>query len=127
MYTVQVKCFNAPLQPAEIFGVKKVVEEKVPKGVNELGLTLTGVEWQNTTDLSDLVSSGRDRKPEEVAFAEECEIKSLIFRAERYFYLAKSYSLAGRRAEAYSLYSHACSLTDTSLMRDKVQPLLIRK
>jgi len=40
--------------------------------------------WQNTSDLSDLVSSGRDRKPEEVAFAEECELKSMVFRAQRY-------------------------------------------
>ncbi|WOG83693.1 hypothetical protein DCAR_0102870 [Daucus carota subsp. sativus] len=38
----QVKCFNAPLQPAEIVGVKKVVQEKVPEGVNDFGLTLTG-------------------------------------------------------------------------------------
>ncbi|KAK9068996.1 hypothetical protein SSX86_013112 [Deinandra increscens subsp. villosa] len=38
----QVKCFNAPLQPAEIVGVKRVVQEKVPEGVNDLGLTLTG-------------------------------------------------------------------------------------
>ncbi|CAN1232752.1 Mitochondrial Rho GTPase 1 [Linum perenne] len=37
----QVKCFNAPLQPSEIVGVKRVVEEKLP-GVNERGLTLTG-------------------------------------------------------------------------------------
>ncbi|CAL1393504.1 unnamed protein product [Linum trigynum] len=44
----QVKCFNAPLQPSEIVGVKRVVEEKLPGGgatdggVNERGLTLTG-------------------------------------------------------------------------------------
>ncbi|KAK2972484.1 hypothetical protein RJ640_017656 [Escallonia rubra] len=38
----QVKCFNAPLQPSEIVGVKRVVEEKLPEGVNDLGLTLTG-------------------------------------------------------------------------------------
>ncbi|KAF3457900.1 hypothetical protein FNV43_RR02560 [Rhamnella rubrinervis] len=38
---------------------------------------------ENTFDLSDLVSSGRDRKPEEVTFAEECELKSLAFRVER--------------------------------------------
>ncbi|GAV89498.1 EF_assoc_1 domain-containing protein/EF_assoc_2 domain-containing protein/Miro domain-containing protein/EF_hand_4 domain-containing protein [Cephalotus follicularis] len=38
----QVKCFNAPLQPAEIVGVKSVVQEKEPGGVNDLGLTLTG-------------------------------------------------------------------------------------
>ncbi|XP_020101730.1 mitochondrial Rho GTPase 1-like isoform X2 [Ananas comosus] len=38
----QVKCFNAPLQPAEILDVKEVVQEKMPEGVNEDGLTLTG-------------------------------------------------------------------------------------
>ncbi|XP_020276948.1 mitochondrial Rho GTPase 1-like [Asparagus officinalis] len=38
----QVRCFSAPLQPTEIVGVKKVVQEKMPEGVNERGLTLTG-------------------------------------------------------------------------------------
>lgn len=38
----QVKCFNAPLQPAEIVGVKRVVQEKLPEGVNHLGLTISG-------------------------------------------------------------------------------------
>ncbi|KAL4202443.1 hypothetical protein AMTRI_Chr02g221090 [Amborella trichopoda] len=38
----QVRCFNAPLQPSEIVGVKKVVQEKLPEGVNDRGLTLTG-------------------------------------------------------------------------------------
>ncbi|GLJ43201.1 hypothetical protein SUGI_0896880 [Cryptomeria japonica] len=38
----QVKCFNAPLQPSEIVGVKRVVSERLPPGVNENGLTLTG-------------------------------------------------------------------------------------
>ncbi|KAJ7973369.1 Mitochondrial Rho GTPase [Quillaja saponaria] len=38
----QVKCFNAPLQPSEIVGVKRVVQEKLPEGVNDRGLTLTG-------------------------------------------------------------------------------------
>ncbi|KAM7469313.1 hypothetical protein LguiA_007496 [Lonicera macranthoides] len=38
----QVKCFNAPLQPSEIVGVKRVVQEKLPQGVNDRGLTLTG-------------------------------------------------------------------------------------
>lgn len=72
---------------------------------------------QNTADLSDLVSSGRDRKLEEVALAEECELKSMVFRAERCFYLAKSYSLAGKRTEAYALYSRARSLADAALMK----------
>ncbi|GER49487.1 mitochondrial Rho GTPase [Striga asiatica] len=38
----QVKCFNAPLQPSEIVGVKRVVEEKLREGVDDRGLTLTG-------------------------------------------------------------------------------------
>lgn len=38
----QVACFNTPLQPDEIRGVKKVVEEKLPSGVDEKGLTLRG-------------------------------------------------------------------------------------
>lgn len=39
---------------------------------------------QNTSDLSDLVSSVREQTPEEVIFAEECMLKSLVFRAERF-------------------------------------------
>ncbi|OVA09671.1 hypothetical protein BVC80_9101g207 [Macleaya cordata] len=70
---------------------------------------------QNTTDLSDLVTSGRDRTPEEVAFAEEYALKNLVFRAGRCFYLAKSYSLAGKRTEAYVLYCRARSLAESTL------------
>ncbi|KAG9449390.1 hypothetical protein H6P81_009355 [Aristolochia fimbriata] len=72
---------------------------------------------QSTADLCDLVNSGRDRTPEEVAFAEEYAIKSLAFRAERCFYLAKSYSLAGKRTEAYVLYRHARSLADEVVVK----------
>ncbi|XWS51497.1 hypothetical protein CRYUN_Cryun12cG0181400 [Craigia yunnanensis] len=72
---------------------------------------------QNTADLSDLVSSGRDRKPEEVTFAEECQLKSLAFRAERCFYLARIYSLAGKRTEAYALYCRARSLAENALQK----------
>ncbi|KAB5557432.1 hypothetical protein DKX38_008341 [Salix brachista] len=39
---MQVKCFDAPLQPAEIVGVRRVVQEKKKEGVNDLGLTLDG-------------------------------------------------------------------------------------
>ncbi|KAL1203836.1 hypothetical protein V5N11_011686 [Cardamine amara subsp. amara] len=70
---------------------------------------------QNVADLSDLISSGRDRKPEEIAFEEECQRKSLAFRAERCFYLAKSYSLAGKRVEAYALYCRAQSLAEDAM------------
>ncbi|GKV50328.1 hypothetical protein SLEP1_g57038 [Rubroshorea leprosula] len=76
---------------------------------------LISVIWQDTADLSDLVNSGSDRKPEEVTFSEECELKVLAFRAERCFYLARSYSLAGKRTEAYALYCHARSLTEKAL------------
>ncbi|KAF9668107.1 hypothetical protein SADUNF_Sadunf15G0093600 [Salix dunnii] len=72
---------------------------------------------QNTADLSDLVSSGRDRKPEEVAFAEDCVLRSTAFRAQRCFYLAKSYSSAGKRTEAYVLYCHARSLAENALKK----------
>ncbi|KAI3671465.1 hypothetical protein L1987_87203 [Smallanthus sonchifolius] len=72
---------------------------------------------QNTSDLSDLLSSGRDRKEEEVALSQECEFKSLIFRAERCFFLAKSYSSAGKRTEAYSLFSLAHSLAADALKK----------
>ncbi|XP_028073203.1 signal recognition particle subunit SRP68-like [Camellia sinensis] len=74
---------------------------------------------QNTADLLDLVSSGRDQKPEELAFGEEYAVKSLVFRAERCFYLAKSYSLAGKRTEAYALYCRAHSLANDALKKLK--------
>jgi hypothetical protein len=38
---------------------------------------------QNTTDLTDLVSSGRDKNEEENSFVHEYELKGLAFRAER--------------------------------------------
>ncbi|KAI6690940.1 hypothetical protein NL676_027768 [Syzygium grande] len=57
---------------------------------------------QNTADLCDLLTSGRDQKPEEVALADECVLKTLVFQAERCFYLALSYGLAGKRVEAYA-------------------------
>jgi signal recognition particle subunit SRP68 len=72
---------------------------------------------QNTSDLSDLVSSGRDQKSEEVRFAEECSCKTLAFRAERCFYVAKSYSVAGKRAEAYALYCRARGLAEDALKK----------
>ncbi|ORY98533.1 EF hand associated-domain-containing protein [Syncephalastrum racemosum] len=38
----QRKCFNTPLQQHELDGVKEVVKEHQPKGVNEVGLTEPG-------------------------------------------------------------------------------------
>jgi Ras family protein T1 len=35
-------CFNAPLQEQELAGVKSVVYEKLPAGVQDNGLTLLG-------------------------------------------------------------------------------------
>ncbi|KAJ9541471.1 hypothetical protein OSB04_027977 [Centaurea solstitialis] len=42
LHDFQIKCFNTPMQPQEIAGVKRVVQEKLPEGVHENGLTLTG-------------------------------------------------------------------------------------
>ncbi|XP_048336186.1 mitochondrial Rho GTPase 1 [Ziziphus jujuba] len=38
----QVKCFGFPFQDSEIRGLKRTVQEKLPAGVNERGLTLEG-------------------------------------------------------------------------------------
>ena len=40
--SLQVRCFGAPLQPTEISGVKRAVQEKMPEGANDNTLTLTG-------------------------------------------------------------------------------------
>ncbi|WVZ60135.1 hypothetical protein U9M48_010193 [Paspalum notatum var. saurae] len=72
---------------------------------------------QNTTDLTDLVSSGRNKNEEENSFIHEYELKGLFFRAERCFFLAKSYSSAGKRAEAYALFCHARTLADSALQQ----------
>ncbi|KAF7144213.1 hypothetical protein RHSIM_Rhsim05G0142200 [Rhododendron simsii] len=47
----QVKCFNAPLQPSEIVGVMRVVQEKLPEGVNDRGLTFKGFLFLNALFL----------------------------------------------------------------------------
>ncbi|KAL7747724.1 ERMES complex Ca(2+)-binding regulatory GTPase gem1 [Sorochytrium milnesiophthora] len=44
----QRKCFNAPLQQQELDGVKDVVRENDPLGVNELGLTESGFLFLHT-------------------------------------------------------------------------------
>lgn len=38
----QVECFNSPLQPAEIIGVKSVISENEPEGVKNDGITEKG-------------------------------------------------------------------------------------
>ncbi|KAG9306215.1 hypothetical protein G9A89_016119 [Geosiphon pyriformis] len=44
----QKKCFNAPLQQQELEGVKEVVKEHEPDGVNEVGLTQRGFLYLHT-------------------------------------------------------------------------------
>ncbi|XP_019464217.1 PREDICTED: signal recognition particle subunit SRP68 [Lupinus angustifolius] len=104
----------------------KVAKSKLPKRHDDKNEKVTKPEelvrlydllLQNTSDLSDLVSSGRDKNVEEISFAEDCSNKSLAFRAERCFFVAKSYSVAGMRAEAYALYSRARSLADDALKK----------
>ncbi|KAI3936108.1 hypothetical protein MKW92_038382 [Papaver armeniacum] len=95
-------------------------DDKVEKATKPEGLVrLFDLLIQNTSDLSDLVTSRRDSTPEEVAFAEEFALKNQVFRADLCFYLAKSYSLAGKRAEAYVLYSRARSLAESTLLKLK--------
>jgi Ras family protein T1 len=38
----QTTCFNTPLQPEELEGVKKVVQMKIPDGIHSNGITLKG-------------------------------------------------------------------------------------
>ncbi|WVZ23553.1 hypothetical protein V8G54_002097 [Vigna mungo] len=95
----------------------KVAKSKLAKRHDDKSEKVTKPEELNTADLSDLVSSGRDEKPEKVSFAEVCSCKSLAFRAQRCFYVAKSYSVAGMRAEAYALYCRARYLTDDTLKK----------
>ncbi|XP_074574814.1 mitochondrial Rho GTPase 1-like [Curcuma longa] len=38
----QVTCFNAALQSSEIMSVKRVIQDKIPEGVDDCGLTLIG-------------------------------------------------------------------------------------
>ncbi|OMO52364.1 putative Signal recognition particle 68 kDa protein [Corchorus olitorius] len=94
-----------------------IAKSKLTRRRDDKNEKVTKPEELNTADLSDLVSSGRDRKPEEVTFGEECQLKSLAFRAERCFYLARSYSLAGKRTEAYALYCRARSLAENALQK----------
>uniref|UniRef100_A0A7N0ZXL9 Mitochondrial Rho GTPase n=1 Tax=Kalanchoe fedtschenkoi TaxID=63787 RepID=A0A7N0ZXL9_KALFE len=38
----QAKCFDAPLKPDELVAIKEVVQDKLPEGINERGLTQLG-------------------------------------------------------------------------------------
>ncbi|GJW44976.1 hypothetical protein Tco_0073775 [Tanacetum coccineum] len=61
-----------------------IAKSKLSKFRDEKKMSkVTKPEELNTADLSDLLSSRRDRKEEEVALSEECEVKTLAFRAER--------------------------------------------
>lgn len=67
---------------------------------------------QNLTDLSDLTTSGREQSSDESTFAMELAAKKLMFQAERCFYLAQSYSMVQKYAQAYVLYDRACEYSD---------------
>ncbi|XP_025814836.1 signal recognition particle subunit SRP68-like [Panicum hallii] len=58
--------------------------------------------------------SGRNKNEEEKSFIHEYELKGLAFRAARCFFLAKSYSSASKRAEAYALFCHEQTLSGFS-------------
>lgn len=76
---------------------------------------------QNTADLSDLVSSGRDKKPEEISFAEECSCKSLAFRAERFASFKQLLFLwiLGMQAHTNINFSKKC-FSENNFWRSKV-------
>ncbi|KAI4301263.1 hypothetical protein L6164_034557 [Bauhinia variegata] len=38
----QIRCFGTPLEPSQLMGVRTIVQQKVPEGVNQLGLTAEG-------------------------------------------------------------------------------------
>ncbi|KAK8962898.1 hypothetical protein KSP40_PGU019816 [Platanthera guangdongensis] len=106
-----------------------IAKSKFMKQSDEKGEKLTkpeelvrlyDLQIQNSTDLYDLVSSQRNMNSEEDSFAKEYELKGLAFRAERCFFLAKSYSFAGKRAEAYTLFLRAGSLVDEVLKKVQV-------
>ncbi|GAQ90361.1 signal recognition particle subunit SRP68 [Klebsormidium nitens] len=62
---------------------------------------------QNVSDLSDIATSVRNRKEEDVELEKACEAKQLALRASRCFYVAQSYSNAAKFAEAYVLFKRA--------------------
>ncbi|KAI7755555.1 hypothetical protein M8C21_014096, partial [Ambrosia artemisiifolia] len=45
---LQVKCFNDPLLPSQVIGIKGVVQQTLPEGVNENGITLAGYLFLHT-------------------------------------------------------------------------------
>nr|GEU84500.1 mitochondrial Rho GTPase 1-like [Tanacetum cinerariifolium] len=51
----EVKCFNAPLQPSEIVVVKRVVQDKLPEGVNEHGLRTPVQSVELTSEVLDFL------------------------------------------------------------------------
>eukprot|EP00249_Psilotum_nudum_P017730 c26463_g1_i1 orf=110-1942(+) len=94
-------------------GGKEDKGEKIAKPEELVHLYSTLI--QNVTDLSDLTTSGRERSIDEISFAMELDAKRLTFQAERCFYLAQSYSLAGKYAEAYVLFCRAREHVDLAL------------
>ncbi|KAI5074701.1 hypothetical protein GOP47_0010662 [Adiantum capillus-veneris] len=70
---------------------------------------------QNSTDLSDLVTSGREQNVEETMFAMELAARKFVFQAERCFYLAHVHLAAAKYAQSYLLYRRACEYAEIGL------------
>uniref|UniRef100_A0A803N7D9 Signal recognition particle subunit SRP68 n=1 Tax=Chenopodium quinoa TaxID=63459 RepID=A0A803N7D9_CHEQI len=91
--------------------------ENVKDELNGLDKAVSAVLGQRTIERNQLLvsiaksklSRNRDDKNEKVTKPEEL--------VRLCFYLAKSYSLAGKRAEAYALYSRALSVTENALQK----------
>ncbi|CAM6094524.1 unnamed protein product [Calypogeia fissa] len=70
---------------------------------------------QNVSDLSELVTSGRDQSANEKSFAKKLAAQRLGLQARRCLYLAQSYSAAAKYAEAYSLFHRALEHCESAL------------
>ncbi|KAL3701446.1 hypothetical protein R1sor_019468 [Riccia sorocarpa] len=62
---------------------------------------------QNVTDLSELVTSGRDTSAKILSFAKDLEAQRVGFQAGRCYYLSMSYNVAAKYPEAYALMRRA--------------------
>ncbi|KAL2649483.1 hypothetical protein R1flu_017611 [Riccia fluitans] len=62
---------------------------------------------QNVTDLSELVTSGRETNSRNLSFAKDLDARRLGFSAGRCYYLSMSYNVAAKYPEAYALIRRA--------------------
>ncbi|KAI9113467.1 hypothetical protein K1719_015394 [Acacia pycnantha] len=111
----------------ELYGLDKAVSTALGERTTERNLLLVKVAKSKLADEN----NEKVTKPEELVrlydlllqntadLSEDCASKTLAFRAERCFYVAKSYSMSEKRAEAYALYCRARDLAEDALRKLK--------